>query len=522
MKKLYTLLLLCAVFSTPHSYTMFVALQGRSFFSPRSQGTDAARDLLQWHENINPVDKKGWYQAWALTPVYERSFRPVQIAEYFFGTNVLGISGSQVATRKQTDLLADYFGLSPHFQSNVVIAPVMQNVIADLAWHVGYKSFFASIHAPITWTRTDMNLCESVFDAASADLFPAGYMAIPELKAPYDSFTSAIAGSTTGYGQIEPLQQGIMSNRHIKSGCADIHFDAGWHIIYNERGRVGVMAKVVVPTGNRPTSHFLFEPVVGNGRHVEVGFGLTGSSLLWEQDAEQRLDFLVDVNVMHLCSTHQKRAFDLIGTGTWQRVGNWGSRYILAKKFEDSTNYSGVSLPLINVTTLPVDINVTIQVDAALMLAYTYKSFGFDFGYNGWVRSKENMGCVCFPDKTYALKGIQNVADGDVLSNTTQSKATINGDLFSEQALVADDPSPVFIAQRDINLDSAQAPLSYSHKFFWQLYRTWYERSLKPLSANLGIGGFVEFEGVRPHNVQTNKNSLSQWGAWVKFGVGYS
>jgi hypothetical protein len=519
MKKKYLLFAASVLTIVYQLDAVFVALQGQTFFSPRSQGTDAARDIVGWHEAINPVGKQGWYHAGAITPVYERSFRLYQIAEYFFGTRVLGISGSEVATRKDTDLLADYFGLSPKFQSVVTIQPQMQNYIADIAWYSGSDHFFASIHAPITWTKAVVDLEENVFDRGCSTPFPANYMDFQPVVAPYTCFSTAVKG-TQSYGQVERLRSGKIGSPAAKWGCADVHINIGCHAIKNERGRFGIMARIVVPTGNRPTSTFLFEPIVGNGRHAELGFGITGASLLWEQDGEQRLDALIDANVMHFFKTHQKRSFDLVGTGTWQRVGNWGSRYILAKKFNDDGNYSGITLPLINVTTVPVDIRITIQVDMVLMLAYTYKDLGIDLGYDGWIRSKEHLSCPRFPEKTYALKGIQNVTGFGQLINTTQSKATINGNLLSDQALVVDMPSPVFIRQQDLNVYSAEAPLAYSHKIFWHIYKKWYEDC--PVQTNLGIGAFVEFEGQVPNCVQSNRSSLSQWGIWIKAGVGYS
>lgn len=519
MKKLYLLVAVYALALTCHVHAIFVALQGQTFLSPRSQGTDAARDIVGWHETINPVGKQGWYQSWAITPSYQRSFRDNQLAEYFFGTSVLGISGSQVETRKETDLLADYFGLSPKFQSAVCVKPEVQNVVTDLAWYGGHNNFFASVHAPLTWTKSIVDLHENVFDPGCSTPFPAEYMDFTPVVAPYNCFSTAVRG-TESYGQVERLRSGKIGCPNTKWGCADVHINVGGYAVKNERGRCGLMGRLVIPTGNRPDNEFLFEPVVGNGRHVELGFGVTGATLVWEQDGEQRVDVLIDANVMHFFKTHQKRSFDLIGTGTWQRVGNWGSRYMLAKKFNEDGNYSGVTLPLINATTVPVDIRVTIQVDMVLMLAYTYKDLGIDLGYDGWIRSKEHLGCPCFPEKTYALKGIQNVTGLGMLSNATQSHATINGNLFADQALLEDDPSPVFIRQHDLNVYSAEAPLAYSHKIFWHIYKKWYEEC--PMQAHFGWGGFVEFEGQLPNHLQTNRSSISQWGMWLKAGVAYS
>jgi hypothetical protein len=37
----------------------------------------------------------------------------------------------------------------------------------------------------------------------------------------------------------------------------------------------------------------------------------------------------------------------------------------------------------------------------------------------------------------------------------------------------------------------------------------------------LGIGIEVGFEGQRPKDLQPNKLAMSQWGVWLKTGIGY-
>ena len=45
----------------------------------------------------------------------------------------------------------------------------------------------------------------------------------------------------------------------------------GNNIIQNDWSHFGFFGVVVVPTGNRPKAKYIFEPLVGNGRHWEVG-----------------------------------------------------------------------------------------------------------------------------------------------------------------------------------------------------------------------------------------------------------
>ena len=82
----------------------------------RYLNSDAARDLAGWHWNFPLIccDKQ-WWSSFTVTPEYIHSFRADQIAEYFFGTPCLQISGSKVSERGCNDILADYFGLGQTF-----------------------------------------------------------------------------------------------------------------------------------------------------------------------------------------------------------------------------------------------------------------------------------------------------------------------------------------------------------------------------------------------------------------------
>ena len=118
-------------------------------------------------------------------------------------------------------------------------------------------------------------------------------------------------------------------------------------------------------------------------------------------------------------------------------------------------------------------------------------------------------------------KGIQNVATGIGLSNATQSTATLTGNNFADQALVADPFPPVFFNDDQIDESSAQATRGFTHKVFGNFGYSW-QNCYKWVEPFLGIGGEVEFEGLNPrHEIKANKNSISQWGVWIKGGFGF-
>ncbi len=489
-------------------------LSGKSFFSPRSQSVNAARELVGWHRYIHQFDADTFYGSCSIAPEYLQSYRPQRVAEYFFNTDTLTISGSQVTNRDNTtNILADYFGLSPAFGSTVTVVPKVQQALVDFNCYIGFNNWYFRIHAPAVWTKWELKLEEIPNNNGSDTPFPALYMAQEALQAPVQSFNDAIKGNVT-FGDVQDgLQFGKIDNAQTKGGLSDIQAALGYNFVVSENGHVGLNIRGSAPTGTRPTSEFLFEPVIGNGKHWELGVGFTGEVIIWERDGDQTVSLFVDANITHLFPARQNRSFDFTTNG-------FGSRYILLKQFDNTGNYDGLSLPAINKTTLSCKVKTSVQIDIAIMFGYIYNEFGFDIGYNGWARSRERISLKeSIESNRFGFKGIQNVAieSGDN-DNTTQSTATLNGNNFENQLLVADASSPVFINTQDLDVTSAASPRAITHKIFAHFSYTWENKQTKPY---LGVGGEVEFEGVRPKDSQPNKNTLSQWGVWLKGGLGF-
>lgn len=199
MKKIIKILIILAPLS---AYAMDddlnQAIHGKTFLSPRSQSVNAARELVLWHPYINLYDQN-FYGAFSITPEYGHSFRPARLAEYFFGVDELVISGSQVANRNnETQLLADYFGLSPLFQSTVRMEPEIRTALIDLDFYLGWQDFYFRIHAPVVWTKWIFELHETIApQVLPQGTYPPLYMDIGSVPAPADSFKQAIAGELT-------------------------------------------------------------------------------------------------------------------------------------------------------------------------------------------------------------------------------------------------------------------------------------------------------------------------------------
>jgi len=492
-------------------------LTGRSIFIPRSPSTDAARNLVGYCTamSMDAAPENDLYGTLAFTPAYSQTFREGRIAGYFFNTDCIRLTGSKISERAETDLLADYFGLSPEFDSTVCMCPSINTLLFDIDAAFAYKKFFMRLHIPVEWTRWHFKLSETVGNNGVNEPFPAEYMAAQSVRSPVKSWKQAMTGQFL-YGDMQQDRAfGILNGAHDSHGLADVNWNIGWRFLNNDNYYVDLALLMSAPTANRTNSIYFFEPIRGNNRHWEIGLAFNGRVLVWENGIDQALSLYGTVNVTHLARSRQIRSFDFCRNGFF-------SRYLLLKRFDATGEYDGTLLPAINVTTLPCKTWFAAQFDIVGMLGYRNKGFEFDFGYNAWARTKEHV-CITgrIEDNRYGIKGIQNVTDamGDP-NSITQSTATIYGNELTpeEQNRTADPNSPIFIRTSDLDPLSGAATSAFTQKFFTYLGYTYSDYCY--VNPYIGIGGSVEFEGISPERfVQANKNAASQWSIWVKCGA---
>lgn len=498
-------------------------LRGKTFLPPRSESVNVARELTLWHRYIN-LFCQDYYGAFTITGEYKHTFRPERMAEYFWAVDELTITGSQVANRNdETQILADYFGLSPQFQSSVRMKPEIATGVIAFNLYLGHEDYYLRLHIPYVATRWHYKLFETIAPASVNTPYPALYMDGAAVAPPATSFTQAIAGNLA-WGQMQdPLRFGRIVGPQRKSGLAEPQIALGYNIINTPISHFGIALRGSIPAGTRSTAEFLFEPILGNGHHPELGIGVTGHWIVWEKDGNQSVGIYTDINLTHLFNSRQRRSFDLINPADPSNndFRGFGTRYILAKEFNILGTYTGRLIPVINITSLECDVSVAIQVDAVIMASYHYKNYSVDFGYNAWLRSHEMISNrEKIPENRYALKGIQDVSTLFGPNNDTQSTATIYGNNLALQAVVADPHPPVFFNDDQIDERSAQATRAFTHKLFGSFGYAW--ECTRTIAPFIGIGAEFEFEGLNPrHEIKANNNSISQWGVWIKAGFGF-
>jgi len=468
-----------------------------SFISPRSQGFNTPRVISGWDLVTHCPTQNKMYSTYALALETSSSFRPERINQCLFGEDIirrnkydtewkdsLVISGGQTENRaSHKDWLADYFGLPTDFKSTVRFRPRVNNVIIEAQSFFGFnhviKGLYTELFLPIVYTNWDLNMRETVTDYGINGYTP-GYINPSganrsDLTANFTHYISGCSTPNIADLTFQPLTHGKMSPYSQRAvHFAELRTNLGYdHFIHNQH-HVGIKMQFAIPLGNRPKGEYLFEPIVGNQHHYELGIGITAHAVAWENYLnDEKVDFFLDVTANHLFKSRQRRAFDLIGKPN--------SRYMLAEKMTPniSNNLTGNNITptaqfdrevssIVNLTTRDIFVKVTIQADIALSCSYTKKSNYWTFGYNAWKRACEDISfknCNDFPENIWAIKGDahvygfigQQINPNDlpvgmtVALSATQTGATINyGTNLPKQGVSSD------ATQRAIQIQNAQ------------------------------------------------------------------
>ncbi len=459
-----------------------------SYYKARPQSLNGARKVsgeVPGDKHVHLFDMDEWYGTFWVTPEYSRTFRANKIAGCLFGDDLIGdkdcrtikVQGSKVNNRDAKAWLADYFYLSEDFNGTLTFEPRISNFILDFNFYLGLDEWFSGgyfrIFAPFVHTRWDLNFKEAISAGASGNMGEGKFS--PDPIDNTDLLKSA-ASFFRGEAPTSPLEQlgfdierkGLCfakmsadkcssdcTGRRTENGFGDIRTELGWNFWQNEDYHFGLAIIAAAPTGDRPEAHFLFDAVVGNGKHWEVGGAATFHYAFWRsEDEEKHFGFYGDLNVTHLFNARQQRTFDLTGKPL--------SRYMLASKFgtevtnnlkgaatidtageEIKSQFANVFEPVANLTTGDVKVSVGAQVDLAAWFNYTSGGFSWDVGYNFWFSSCEKIKCSdkCPPrlrteENMWALKGDANMFGfvGDQTVNIGNTAAADIGDFD------ADDP----------------------------------------------------------------------------------
>jgi hypothetical protein len=401
-----------------------------------------------------------------------------------------------------------------YFDSTISINPKHSEAGVGFAyrqsvWHDDEEiwGLFLKAVMPITWVKNDMGLTEKT---ANNDDAPVVLSGENPPRVFYDNMIEAFNQKAWKYGKIATNCE--CPDAMKETGVADIQLTFGYewlqHHPYHMEGYVGIL----IPTGNKVTSEYLFEPIVGRGKHFGIMWGSAFGCDLWDciENGDKHLRFEVAMNSIYLFSKEQIRSFDLKGR-PW-------SRYIdVYVSQENATEISTLPSPAsiltatpgINVFSRSADVTPGLEFTITPALVFEWCNFVGELGYNYYTRAADHIELCGFPSNTIALRSI----NGNGLTMPFQTISAIVEDPSIAQA------TPVSIANYsrsvitldDIDINSASTPSYFTNTIYLALGYS-HMHNCYPIMA--GLGASYEFGN------HTNA-AVDRWTLWVKGSISF-
>jgi len=279
------------------------------------------------------------------------------------------------------------------------------NLIMQKAKQV-VRDMYISIIAPILCVENDLNLTQS-------DIANEG-TAIPQ------NIVQAFNQPSWNYGKIRKQK------RH--TNLAEIKILLGTSYESRDYFQVNYNSLLVIPVAKKQNAEFLFDPVVGNNRHMGIGAALNIQALLNRDPSRIAFCFFLDLESTLLIRNKQNRTFDL-------RKKPF-SRFLLMNKkgAEPRTNVPGVNLLTRRATIKPFN-----MVDFAMGWRTKTKQAEFEAGWGIWGHGYERIAHLKPFKEVFGIAGTEG---------KTASKSTI-----ANQA--QDDPNDTFVPITLFDIDTA-------------------------------------------------------------------
>lgn len=271
-------------------------------------------------------------------------------------------------------------------------------------------------------------------------------------------------------------------------GLSDVRGILGCSIINSEEYDANSYVFAVAPCGNKPTGEFLFEPIVGNGKHWGVGVGFEHSIDIYKNE-KFSVEHLGQIRLTKFFESDEIRTLqtlvDLKASLAWNHyflVGVHGLR--------------GVR-PLANVSTRPVKVNPGFQLEGSFSIGVRKKTMLVDFGYSFLAREAENIKVKSWEDGKVAFAG-----------DDFDNGATFNVNNPAHLGGVID-ISP--INRDELNLEEASAPASILHQIFLGLGYESHDLLSWPLVFGVGVSS----------EWQNSNSSVPTRSIWLKTSLAF-
>lgn len=509
---------------------------GKTFFMPRQITQDAVLehaglDHFLWD---NEPSKRFSLSA---SVFYQESTNDKDLARFFFPNNKTELSIKGATAVGIPDVSATWLQIagintiSPNpggggfpfagsgdaalylneFQSIVSIRPEMKNFgtilqvnktldrISDRLW--------LSLMVPIMQVQTDTKLRE--FDIQKAVPSRADIGQFIVVNNTNEVQRQEVASLAQSLSAAEGLNNRFWQYGKIKSGCqkiagiADIKIKLGYDPIDTSSIKLQLYPTLTIPMGYKSRAEYMFEPMLGNGRHFAFGAG-GNFDIKLINDCQQYLSLGTSLEYNYLFEGTERRSFDVGPNGQW-------SRYMLV--FQPNSD-EFTPKPGINFLTKPLNVVPQSEINWLTSMRYNRHNFFIESGYNLWWKDKEKVSLkhawdeqIAFAHQAFGIGDAATPFNGFpfAIQSASQAKVSQHTNIAQGTGGAAGDLVTTLIQASDLDLKSAAMPSRMTHKIFLTtgLNGTW---DCKPVS--IAVGGAYEFA--------QNNAALEQWSVWLK------
>jgi hypothetical protein len=522
---------------------------GKTFLAPRPPGVNKSLEVTTWHRQVRVFDQYRFGGTVELVPWYQSSTDKKKYGRYFGVRNPLrgnqienfvGVSAAaadklllhpQDIIHYEQAARANNFGVEQNpLKDRVHLLPEQRVFGVWIAYHqeldMMMPGLYFKVNMPIVRVRNSLNAasgCGSGDCGIRLSGVPTSGndgMQAPESVQQYcllNYLSGELSNNDPTNRQAPLTKMRIITGGKSSSGVADIDVVLGYNFRWEQASHVGINIGFTVPTSNKPTGDYLWEPIYGNNQHWAIGAGFDSAVTLW-CDEGMSLDVLLSLDYRYLFRNDEVRAPHFktnaqpVNAGSGYTTMNAWQLYALGGKtsptwFGDDNPTPLPLFPLANELARSFDVHPGGQFDLVAQLAFNWCGVTLDLGYELYIRGRER---IHFPGGDCIIDTL-NIAIADRRYRTTDPfNAAINTQNVPTNMLPDEranaNGSPITTSSFDLN--SMATPRQVTNKLYGGVgyaFITW--------EYPLMVGFYGSYEWAS-HN-----SALSQWAVGGKIGV---
>lgn len=447
---------------------------------------------------------------------------------WYFGPSCKRILQVASQPRPNVDILAEQLGIystNDNFESKICLNPEQTFAGIGFNYRTHFlcknedRGFFLDITMPIYSVENKMNLSEEVINNGGGALVAGGPTNV----------TEAFKQESWNFGRINDC----CKMRKTGISMIDIQLGYGWG---KEQAHMHPYFGILIPTGNKVTSQYVFEPIIGWNHHAAIHFGSSFGIKLWENECGDRsVWYELAIDSRYFFENEQCRTFDLKGKPWSRYMTVYANKAQATEAFnvctapmdpnDCATSIPGtptgltIGTPGVNIFTQPVKVLPRFQRTYNTAFVADLGDLTIEGGYNFFSRDQE---CVKLACPWEELVGIttQRQADGTYLPTDgpalkavlqgcgcTNLAQTISMPFIGSNTGLANYADNIITADL-IDFSSAEAPCLLSH---WIYGAIGYTIDCYGIRILLGLGGGYEFAG--------DNAGVNRIGGWGKVSV---